>query len=48
MFSRKIKLVLTQEEYRLIIDCLNEWRNKLIQEGGYTDAIDDLVIKIFK
>ena len=46
MFNRKIKLVLTLNEYRLIINCLNEWRNKLIQKGGYTDAIDDLLIKI--
>ena len=48
MFRSKIKLVLSQEEYRLIIHCLNEWRNKLIQDGRYTDAIDDLLIKLNK
>ena len=48
MFRSKIKLVLTLNEYRLIIHCINEWRNKLIQEGRYTDAVDDLLIKLCK
>ena len=48
MFSPKIKLVLAPDEYHLIILCLNEYRNKLLIEGRYTDAVDDLLIKLCK
>ena len=27
----------------MIRDCLLEWRNKLIAEGHYTDAIDEVL-----
>ena len=31
---------------RKIINCLNEMRNKLIADGKYTDAIDEVLLKI--
>lgn len=48
MFEWKIRLVLTSEEYHIIINALVEFRNKLIAEGRYTDAVDELLLKIYK
>ncbi len=31
---------------RIMVNCLTEMRNRLIQEGRYTDAVDELIIKI--
>lgn len=36
MFRRKIKLVLTQDEYRYLVSVLVETRNKLLSENKYT------------
>ena len=40
------KYKLDDYEVRIIILALNELRNQLIQEGRYTDAVDDLMAKI--
>lgn len=37
-----------EDEVRIIILALIELRNLLIQEGQYTDAVDELLIKIYK
>lgn len=42
----KYYLALTTEEWRLMIECLNKFRNRLISEGRYTDAVDELLIKV--
>ena len=34
-------------EIRILILALNELRNKLIREERYTDAVDELLIKLF-
>ena len=36
------------EERRLIFNALLSLRNKLIAQGRYTDAVDELMIKIQK
>ena len=41
-------LVLSSSEYRLMLHGLVHFRNKLIQQGRYTDAIDELLIKLQK
>lgn len=41
-------LVLSLLEYRQIIHGLIQFRNKLIQQGRYTDAVDELLIKLQK
>lgn len=43
MFGNKYKL--SYDERRIIVLCLIEMKNKLIQENRYTDAIDDLLVK---
>ena len=41
-------VILSSVEYRLMIVGLLQFRNKLIQQGRYTDAVDELLIKLQK
>jgi hypothetical protein len=41
-------LVLSSSEYRILLYGLIDFRNKLIQQGRYTDAVDELLIKFQK
>ena len=43
---KKIKIKLDDMEFRIIVKLLYETRNELLQEGRYTDAIDELLIKL--
>ena len=43
--KQKHYFTLTTEEWRLMIECLNKLRNRLISEGRYTDAVDEVLIK---
>lgn len=42
----KIKIKMTEAEVRVLILALNELRNRLIEEGRYTDAVDELMIRL--
>ena len=44
--KQKFYLALTTEEWRLMIEVLNKLRNRLISEGKYTDAVDEVLIKV--
>ena len=44
--KQKYCLALTAEEWRLMIESLNNLRNRLISEGRYTDAVDEVLIKV--
>ena len=46
MRSKKYHVYLTEEEKRLIIKALIDERNTLIAAGHYTDAIDDLLVRV--
>ena len=48
MMQSKRIVVLTPAEYRLMLYGLVQFRNKLIQQGRYTDAIDEMLIKLYK
>ena len=48
MRGQKYHLYLSENEHRLLIQNLIWFQNKLRQEGRYTDAVDDLIIKISK
>jgi len=43
---KNVKIYLTRDEWRLVIASLNEYRNKLIAEGRYTDFVDDVLLKV--
>ena len=45
MEDTKFNVYLNSEERRLLINSLNDLRNKLISEGRYTDLVDEVLIK---
>ena len=44
--NKKYYIALDDFERRVVVNCLNEMRNKLIADGKYTDAIDEVLLKI--
>lgn len=46
--KKKYHLYLTADERRLIMESLIDMKNKLIRTGHYTDAIDEIIIKLTK
>lgn len=46
--KQKYYVELNRQEWRLIIEALNRLRNKLIAAGRYTDAVDEILIKVAK
>lgn len=48
MRKRKYYLYLTAEERRYIFNALLAFRNKLIAQGRYADAVDEIMVKISK
>ena len=46
LLRQKYYLALTTEEWRLMIETLNNLRNRLILENRYTDAVDEVLIKV--
>lgn len=45
---KNIKIRFDDNEVSILIYALNELRNQLIREGRYTDALDDLIIRLAK
>lgn len=48
MRTTKYYLYLTDEEYSLVLQSLVSLKNNLIREDRYTDAVDELIIKLSK
>ena len=48
MRTPKYYLYLANEEYRLVLQFLVSIKNNLIRKGSYTDAVDDIIIKLSK
>lgn len=46
MRNKKYYIALNDFERRAVVNCLNEMRNKLIADGKYTDAVDEVLLKI--
>lgn len=46
MREPKYYIALDDFERRVVVKCLNEMRNELIREGKYTDAVDEILLKI--
>ena len=46
MRDKKYYIVLDDFERRVIVNCLNEMRNKIIADGKYTDTVDEVLLKI--
>ena len=48
MRKPKYHLYLTHNERRTVINSLNCLKNDLISQGKYTDAVDELIVKLTK
>ena len=48
MREQKYHLYLSEDERRFLVQNLIWFQSKLRQEGRYTDAVDDLIIKLSK
>ena len=46
MKEKKYYMALFDFERRVVVNCMNEMRNKLITDGKYTDALDEVLLKI--
>ena len=46
MRAKKRYLYLTNTEWRVMLLALNEMRSKLIAQGRYTDAVDEIIMKM--
>ena len=46
MKEKKYYIALDDFERRLVVNCMNEMRNKLIADGKYTDALDEVLLKV--
>ena len=44
--SLAIMITEKSKEVRLMIESLNNLRNRLVSEGRYTDAVDEVLIKV--
>ena len=44
--KEKYYIVLNEYERKIIINSLNELRNRLIADGRYTEAVDEILLKI--
>lgn len=46
MLKKKHYLYLDKSEHSLLVKSLVQMKNKLIQQGRYTDCVDDLILKV--
>lgn len=44
--NKKCYLYLNYEETRVVLQSLIRLKNRLIQEGRYTDCVDELILKV--
>ena len=48
MKEKKFYIVLDDFERRVVVNCMNEMRNSLIEDGKCTDALDEVLLKIIR
>ena len=46
MLKKRHYLYLDEIEYRVLIRSLVQMKNKLIQQGRFTDCVDELILKV--
>ena len=46
MLKKRHYLYLSENEHRVLIRSLVQMKNKLIQQGRFTDCVDDLILKV--
>mgnify|MGYP007112540414 FL=1 len=48
MKEKKFYIVLDDFERRVVVNCMNEMRNSLIEDGKCTDVLDEVLLKIIR
>ena len=48
MKEKKYYIALDDFERRVVVNCMNEMRNTLIENGKSTDALDEILLKIIR
>ena len=48
MKEKKYYIALDDFERRVVVNCMNEMRNSLIEAGKCTDALDEVLLKIIR
>lgn len=46
MFKRKAKIEFNDEELKIILYSQNEFRNQLLKENKYADAVNEIIAKL--
>ena len=46
MRTKKRYLYLTEAEWRVVLLALNRMRSRLIAQGRFTDAVDEIIMKL--
>ena len=46
MKAKKRYLYLTEAEWRVVLLALNRMRSRLIAQGRFTDAVDEIIMKL--
>ena len=46
MKDKKYYIALDDFERRVVVNCMNEMRNSLIENGKFTDALDEVLLKV--
>ncbi|MDD4495023.1 MAG: hypothetical protein PHV32_11905 [Eubacteriales bacterium] len=44
--QKKYHIYIDDYERRIVVNCLNEMRTKLLSEGRYSDPVDEILLKI--
>ena len=48
MREKKYYIALDDFERRVVVKCMNEMRNSLIEDGKSTDALDEVLLKVIR
>ncbi|MBE6785905.1 MAG: hypothetical protein E7538_06735 [Ruminococcaceae bacterium] len=48
MREKKYCIALDDFERRVVVNCMNEMRNSLIEDGKCTDVLDEVLLKIIR
>ena len=48
MQNKKYYIALDDFERRIVVNCMNEMRNSLIENGKCTDALDEVLFKVIR
>lgn len=48
MRTPKYYIYLNDDEYSILLKALISLKNKLLREGRFTDAVDDVIVKLSK